>query len=248
MEMMEVELRMRGFKVEDWRGWGRRKGRRKRGSEDEERRIGKKRIDDREWEGDIEEEREKWIGKSELDNIDEMGKEVKLGDEEEMRKINKERMELVDIGNGVIFVGKIGNILDRRNIEVNRIEGLKKNKIGEGEVRRIKKMLKMIEIVVEENIILWERKEKKIDNRGMVKIIGKDEEVRKKKRYGRDRRLVGKEKGCEEKEGLIEVKVGKLDIKIEERVVVKGNIKCEERKWKGNEWGIENRIYEVRVM
>jgi hypothetical protein len=62
------------------------------------------------------------LGEGALDHIDAVHDGVTLGDAAAARTVDADGMYLVEIGHSAVFLGEIGNLTDRRDVAVHRID------------------------------------------------------------------------------------------------------------------------------
>ena len=60
-------------------------------------------------------------------------------------------MYLIDIGHGAVFVGEVGNRLDRCNVTVHRIDRFEDDQFGTLGIGGLKQLLQVLQIVVPED-------------------------------------------------------------------------------------------------
>ena len=79
-------------------------------------------IDDRSLCGDIAAKRAKSLGERSFDDVDLVHDAIALGDAAAMWAVETDRMHLVHIGHGVVTSRQIGDLGDRGDVTMHRIE------------------------------------------------------------------------------------------------------------------------------
>ena len=166
------------LEMADRNGRGGRDGRRQGGGEDEARRIGADRIDDRGRARDIAAKRAEGLGQRALDDVDPVGEAVAFGDAAAARAIHADRMDLVDIGHGVVFLGQIGDFGDRRDVAIHRIDGFEDDQLGPFPPGRAQQAFEMSDVIVPEHLLFGAGAPHALDHRGMVQLVRQDEAIR----------------------------------------------------------------------
>ena len=105
-------------------------GRRQGGGEDEARRVGAHGVNHCGLSGDVAAQRAERLGERAFDDIDAVGEAVALGDAAATVAIHANRMDLVDVGHGVVLVGEVGDRLDGGDVAVHRIDALEHDQLG----------------------------------------------------------------------------------------------------------------------
>ena len=212
------------LQMADGCGGGGGDGRRQRRGEDEARRIGAHGIDHRAGAGDVAAERAERLGQRAFDDVDAVGQPFAFGDAAAARSVHADGMDLVDIGHGVVALGEVDDLPDRRDVAIHRIDALEDDQLGALAARRLQQAFEMRDVVVAEDLLLGARAPHALDHRGVVQLVGDDQAVGQKPRDGRDRRLVGDEAGGEDQRCFLAVQVGKFQFELDQRVVGAGNV------------------------
>ena len=84
-------------------------------------------------------------------------------------------MDLVEIGQGAIFLGEIANAGDRRDVAVHRVDALEGDEFWPIDIDIAQEVLEVTHIVVPENALLAPRLADAVDHRRMIEFVGKDD-------------------------------------------------------------------------
>ena len=68
--------------------------------------------------------------------------------------VHADRMDLVEVGQRVVFVGEVADRGDRRDVAVHRIDALERDQLGRFGVLGGEQLLEMVEVVVAEDALL----------------------------------------------------------------------------------------------
>ena len=71
-----------------------------------------------------------------------------------MLAVHADRVDLVEIGQGVIFVGEVADRGDRRDVGVHRIDAFERDQLGRVRILGREQLLEMLEVVVAEHALL----------------------------------------------------------------------------------------------
>src|SRR5918994_30766 len=91
-----------------------------------------------------------------------------LGDAAAARSVHADGMDLVDIGHSVVALGKIDDLLDRRDVTIHRIDALEDDQLGAFAASRLQQAFKMRNVVVAKDLLLGARTPHALDHRGVV--------------------------------------------------------------------------------
>ena len=142
-------------------------GGRRRG-ENEAGRIGTHRVDHRAWAGDIAAQCPKGLGQRSLNDVDPIGQAIAVANPAAARTVHTNSVYLIDIGHGAVFVGEVGNRLDRCNVAVHRIDRFEDDQLGTLRIGGLKQLLQMLQIVVPEDFLFRPRATDALDHRRVV--------------------------------------------------------------------------------
>ena len=133
-------------------------------------------------------------------------------------------MDLVDIGERVVFFGERHDLGDRRDVAVHRIEALEHDELRA--VARLggEQLLEMADVVVPPDPLLAAGAPDALDHRIVVERVGQDEAIGQEAGDGRDRRQIGDPAGGEDERRRLAVQVGKLGLELDDRIVGAGNV------------------------
>src|SRR3984893_5825207 len=87
-------------------------------------------IDDRRLGGDIGAKRSKSLGERPLNDVESIHDAVAFGDASATRTVETDRMHFVDVGHGVVTARKIGDLRDRGDVAMHRIETFEDDQLG----------------------------------------------------------------------------------------------------------------------
>ena len=128
--------------------------RRQRRREDEAGRIAADAVDDRPVGRDIAAHHAERLAERAFDDGQPVGDRVALGNAAAMIAVHAHRMDLVEIGQRVIFVGKVADRGDRSDVAVHRIDAFERDQLGRLGVLGGEQLFEMLEIVVAEHALL----------------------------------------------------------------------------------------------
>ena len=148
---------------------------------------------------------------------------VALGDAAAARAVHADRMDLVDIGHGVVALGEIADRVDRRDVAVHRIDALERDQLRPV-ARRLQQLFEMREIVVAENLLVAAGLADALDHRIVVVGVRQDQAVRNQLGDGRDAGLVRDIARGEDQRGGLAVQVGELALQLDQRMVGAGDV------------------------
>jgi hypothetical protein len=106
--------------------------RRQRGREDEARRVAANAVDDGLVGRDIAAHYAEGLAQRALDDGDTVGHGVTLGNTAAAWSIHPDRMDLVEIGQRIIFICEIADRGDRRDVAVHGIDALERDQLRRG--------------------------------------------------------------------------------------------------------------------
>ena len=119
-------------------------------------------------------------------------------------------MDLVEIGQRVVFLCEGADRGDRRDVPVHRVDALEGNDLGCLDGHRLEKVLEVAEVIVAKDVLQTPAMADALDHRGMVLLVGEDHKARDQADQRREGRLVGDIGAGEEESGFLAVKVGEL--------------------------------------
>src|SRR5690606_5035681 len=127
------------------------------GGEDEFGRIGAYRVDDRGIGGDVAAHDAEPLGQRPLDDVDAVHQPFTLADAAAARAVHAHRVHLVDIGEGVELVGKVGELFDRRDVAIHRIDRFEDDQLGAGLARDGQQDAKVSDVKATEDLLFHPR-------------------------------------------------------------------------------------------
>ncbi len=169
--LVALALPVRGLEVADRGRCGRTDRGRQRRREDEARSVGADRVDDLGIAGDVAAEAAEGLGERAFQHVDAMHDAVALGNTAAARTVHADRMDLVDIGHGAVFLGEIADLCERGYVAVHRIQALAGDQLGPLGTRRDQKFFQMRHVVVAENLPLAAGLAHAFDHRIVVQRI-----------------------------------------------------------------------------
>ena len=128
--------------------------------------------------------------------------------------VHADRMDFVEIGQRVIFVGEVADRGDRRDVAVHRIDALERDQLGRFGVLGRKQFLEMIEVVVAEHALLAARTLDPGDHRGVVELVREDHAAGEQLAERRQRRLVRHVAGGEQQRAFLAVEARQLGLQL----------------------------------
>ena len=128
--------------------------RRKGCREDELWRIAAHGVDKSRAGSDIAAERAIPFRQSSFNDVDTLAHAFTLADAAAACTIHADRMNLVHIGQRIVFFRQCGNFRDRCDVAVHRIEALKDNQLGPVAPRSDKQFLEMLDVIVPPDLLL----------------------------------------------------------------------------------------------
>ncbi len=187
-------------------------------------RVGAHRVDHRAAGGDIAAERAEGLGQRPLDHVDAVHDAVAFGDAAAARPIHADRVHLVEVGHGAVCLGEVGDLPDRGDVAVHRIDRFEGDQLRPLRRRLLEQAFQVGEVVVAEDQLLGAGAPDALDHRGVVQLVGKDDAAGQQLGDGRDRRFVGDEAGGEDQPRLLAVQVGEFRLELHQRVVGARNV------------------------
>ena len=149
--------------------------RRQRGREDEARRIAADAVDDGAVGRDIATHDAERLAERALDNRQPVCDVVAFRNSAAMLPVHPDSMDFVEIGEGVILVGKVADRADRRDVGVHRIDAFKRDQLGGVRVLGREQFLEMFEVVMAEDAFLAAAALDAGDHRGVVELVREDD-------------------------------------------------------------------------
>ena len=126
------------------------------------------------------------------------------------RAVQADRVDLVEIGHGVVRVGDVAEFGDRRDVAVHRIDGLEGDELRRCGSRSRELAVEVARVVVREDALLGAAVPDALDHRGVVERIGEDDAARHARRQRAERRPVRDVARGEQQRGFLAVQVGEL--------------------------------------
>ncbi len=200
--------------------------RRQGGGEDELGSIGPDGVDDRLLPGDVAAHGAEALGQRALDDIDAVGQSVAVGDAAAARSVDAHGMDFVDVGQGAIFLGEIGDLCDRRHVTIHRIDRLEDNELGARAVGGFEQFAQVSDVVVTEDLLLHARLPDAGNHRGVIELIAEDQAIGQKARNGRDRCFVGDEAGGEDQSRFLAMQVRERALELDQLAIGARDIAC----------------------
>ena len=170
--LMALALPVRGLQMPDRSRRGRADRRRQRRRKDEARCVGADRVDDLGISSDIAAEAAEGLGERAFEHVDAVHDAVALGNAAAARAVHADRMDLVDIGHGAVFLGEIADLGERGDVAVHRIEALAGDQLRPVGACRDQKLFQMRHVVVAENLPLAAGLAHAFDHRIVVQRVG----------------------------------------------------------------------------
>ncbi len=119
-------------------------------------------------------------------------------------------MHFVQIGQSAVFTRKIADCLDGRDVAIHRIDGFERHDLRLRRIEFAQQFFQMREIVVTPKPLRAAAALDAFDHRGVIHFVRNDHAVAQDTRQRRQRRVVRRITGREEKGRFLLVKIGKL--------------------------------------
>ena len=148
--------------------------RRERSGEDEARGIATNAVDNALVGRDIAAHHAECLAQRAFDNVDPVRGFVALRNAAAVIAIHAHGVNLVDIGQRVVFFGKVANLVNRRHVSVHRIDAFESDHLGGGRILSSKKFLEIHDIIVPEHALVAARIADARDHAGVVQLVRKD--------------------------------------------------------------------------
>ena len=172
---------------------------------------------------DVAAERPVALGQRALDHVDPVGEPLALGDAAAARAVHADRVDFVDVGHGVVALGELDDLLDRRDVAVHRVEALEHDELG-GRIRRLQELLEMRDVVVPPHLLLAAGPAHALDHRVVVELVRQDQAVRHQRGDGRDAGEIGDPARGEDERRLLAVQIGELRLELDDAMVGAGDV------------------------
>ena len=174
--------------------------------------------------GDIAAEAAERLGERAFQHVDAVHDAVALGDAAAARAVHADRMDLVDIGHGAVFLGEIADLRERRDVAVHRIEALAGDQLRPVGTRRDQQLFQMRHVVVAEDLALAAGLAHAFDHRIVVQRVRQDQAVRNQLCDRRDAGLVRDVARGEQQRGFLAVQVGQFLLELHQRMMGAGDV------------------------
>ena len=215
---------MGGFEVFHAGARAGRQGRRQGRGEDEAGRHGADGVTDRAIGRDIAAHHAERLAQRTLDDVNAVHDPVALGNAGAPQAVEADRMDFVQIGQRAILVGQVADLLDRADIAIHGIDRLKGDHLGRIGRSRSQQFFQMLDIIMAPDPLLAARALHALDHRGVVQLVGENDQARQDFRQGRERRLIGDIAGGEEQCAILAVQVGERALQLDMVMRGAGNI------------------------
>ena len=181
--------------------------------EDELRRIGADRVDDRFAGGDITADAAEALGERALDHVDAVREAVALADAPAARAVEADRVNFVDIGQRIVALGDLDDRRDRRDVAIHRIEALEHDQLAAVERLGGEQLFEMGDVVVAPHLLLAAGAADALDHRIVVERVRQDQAVRQQAGDRRNAGEVGDPAGGEDERRRLAVQVGEFALR-----------------------------------
>ena len=189
------------------------------GREDEAWRMRAHRIDHGTLAGDIAAEGSERLGEGAFDHVDAVHHVVALSNAGPARAVHADRMDLVNVGHGVVALGQITDPGDWRDVAVHRIDALEYDQLWPVVSSAHQQLFQMSDVVVAPDQLGAAGGAHALDHRVVVERIGKDETVRQQPCDGRDAGKIRHIAECEDQGRLLAMQVGEFVFERDDRPV-----------------------------
>jgi hypothetical protein len=126
-------------------------------------------------------------------------------------------MDLVQIGQGVVFAGQGDGAGQVGDVAVHGIDALEGDQLGRIGRRVLQQGLEMLQVVVGEDVPLAAAVADAGDHRGVVQAVREDDQTRQDALQGGQGRLIGHIAGGEQQRRFLPVPAGQLGLKVDRR-------------------------------
>ncbi len=172
--LLRVALDAALFEVSDRCQYACDQNRADRGREDEARGIGPDAVDHAGIGGNVSAHHAECFAKCSFDNVDPVRGVVTLGYAATALTVHADRVDLVDIGEGVVFLGEVADRVDWRDVTVHRIDAFERNNLGRFRCFGGEQLFEMRHVVVSEHALFAAGITDSGDHAGVVQLIGED--------------------------------------------------------------------------
>ena len=171
---MTLALNGAGFEMTDRSQRASRDHRRQRGRENETRRVRAHRIAQRPRRSDVAAHHAIALGKRAVDDIYLVHDTVALGNAAAARTVHANRVNLIEVGQSIVFFGQRANRGDGGNVAVHRVHAFKRDDLRRRDRHELQFGFEIAEIVVQENVLGSTAIANARDHRGVVFLIRKN--------------------------------------------------------------------------
>ena len=139
--------------------------------EDEAGRIGANCVDAGPAGSDVAAHQAEALRHRRLDNVDLVHRIIALGDARAMWSVHADGVNLVDIGQRTVFLGKIANIADRRDIAIHGINGFECHDLRNFRPVFLKQAFEVLQIVMAPDALGAAALPDALDHGGVVLLV-----------------------------------------------------------------------------
>src|SRR6202049_1209827 len=193
--------------------------RRKRGREDEARRVGPDGVDQRRVRCDITADTAKRFAQGSLDNIDTPHRSIAFCDATAARSVKSNSVYFIKIGQRAVALSKRADCLDRRHVAIHRIEALEYDQLRSVLIGRTQQLFEMDDVAVPEDQFFAAGLADTSDQRIVIETIGENQATGKQLRDRRDACFVCHIARREHERRLLAMEIGKLVLELHDRVM-----------------------------
>ena len=140
---------------------------------------------------------------------------VPLRDAAAARAVHADRVNLIDVGQRVVFLGKVADRVDRGDVTVHRIHAFERDQLGASRVFSGEQLLEMSDVVVAEHALLAAGITDPCDHAGVVELVGEDHAAGEQLGECRKRGVVRDIAAGEEQRRFLAVQIGKLRLELD---------------------------------
>ncbi len=181
------------------------------GREDEAGGDGADIVEDFEIAGDVAAVAAIGFGEGAFDDSDAVGDAVTLGNAAAMGAVHADRVDFVEIGQRVVFIGEVADGGERGDVAVHRVDALEGDEFGSVGGGVGKAAFEVRHVVMFEDVDRGLAAVLDADDHGVVVLgVGEDVPIRQGIQDGAQRGLVGDVAGGEEEGGILAVQVREL--------------------------------------
>ena len=154
------------------------------------------------------------LGKRAVDDVDASHDTFALGDAAAARAVKTDRVDLIEIGERVVFLSEVTDGGDRGDVAVHGIDALQDDDLRRAARVLFELLLEMLDVVMAEDVLLAATMADALDHGGVVLLVGEDHETLDQTLERGERRVIGYIGRGKEERSLLVVQIGKLGLEL----------------------------------